>query len=312
MISESPSISGNVQSISGAGFSWTNVERPSRADLDDIARSWDVGSADLALALDGSQTWGTFRREHYLMIRVQIPLPSPSRQHQTPLTSPVVVFVRPDSLLTIHSGQFRGLNRLFQRLSSDAAAREAGFAEGVGGVLFSIVQRLVETLASERTRIDHGISLQEGDIPRAAGASFIAAIVDRQRDVRVLRQAVAPLPGVIRGLAEIDLGLIAREDWEHLARRVDHLLADLDGAADALRSLIAVAEVATNQRRTEYVRALVVVVAVALPVLTTTTLLVLIVGSPISGQSNGLLAAVLIVAAVLLGTLLVLKRGRVL
>ena len=310
MVGDSPSLPGNVQSISANGISWTSAERPSRADLDDVARSWELLPSDLSLALDGRQTPGIFHRERYLLILFQVPLPTDSSHRRSPVTCPVAVFARPNALLTVHTGQVRALTRFFQQLASDGASRDVVFAAGVGGVLFTLVQRLVDLVAVSRARLDHDVSWEEEEIARGVGPEFIAAVIDRQREVRVLRRLVAPWPGLIRGLKDIDLGIAARDDWEHLARRGDHVLAELDDTAEGLGGLVLAIQVATEIRRAGDVRALVVVTAVTLPIIVVTLLLTMPPANPIASLFGGFNATLAIAGTVLIGVALILKwRG---
>lgn len=312
MVGESPSLPGSVQSISANGFSWTSAERPSRADLDDVARSWELLPSDISLALDGRQTPGIFHRERYLLILFPVPLPTDSSHRRSTVSCPVAAFVRPDALLTIHTGQVRALTRFFQQLASDGASRDVVFAAGVGGVLLTLVQRLVDLVAASRARVDHDVAGEEKEISRGAGPEFLVAVTDLQREVRVLRRLVAPWPGLIRGLKDVDLGLAASDDWEHLARRGDHVLAELDDTAEALRGIILAIQVATDIRRAGDVRALIVVTALTLPIIAVTLLLTMPPANPIASLPDEFRATLAIAGAILIGIAVILKRRGIL
>ncbi|MGH2461735.1 MAG: CorA family divalent cation transporter [Chloroflexota bacterium] len=308
MLNDSPALPGNVQSIGANGLSWTSVERPSQADLRDLADIWDLRPADLGLVLDGRPTPGILHRERYRLILVSVPLPSVNRQRLTPLGCPVAIFVRPDSLLTIHTGQIRALTRFFEQLAADGASCDAAFAAGIGGVLLSLVQRLVDVAAAAVSQLDHDVSRHAEEPRRVIGPELIAALTDRQHEAGVLRRLVAPWPGLIRELADVDPGLSARGDCDYLARRGDLLIADVDATADALRGLVEVARLAIDLRRTGYVQALTMVIALTLPVLVVAMLLAVPAASPLDSPSNGFAITLAIAAAVFLGALLILRR----
>lgn len=308
MIGEQQPLSGNIRSVTADGMSWISVERPSHAESEAIAREYDLIPSDVALALDRNQSAGLFRRDRYLLIVLQIPAaPSSERRHDI-VTNPVAIFARPDILLTIHNGETRPLTRLFQHFEVDGVAREIAFQAGVGGVLFSLAQRLVDAFRANHAQLGEAIAVQEEEMPRSPTPRALGDLAHLRRETRVLRRLAAPLPSMIREIGEVELGLPAQGDWARLALRVEHLVEGLDDDLDALREIVVATGVATGLREMTQLRVLTAICATALPVIVAALLLGVVPGNPLAGQANGYVIDLAILGIVFLGTLLLLKR----
>jgi magnesium transporter len=308
MVGESPSAPPSIRSVTANGFSWVSVERPTRSESDEVCRRYDLLPSDVETALDRRQTPRIVRRERYLFVVVHVPLAPSGGQRRGLVISPVAICVRPDSLLTFHDGEIRPLMRLFRQLEADASSRDAAFAVGVEGVLFSIVQRLVDAMVAARERLDQAISIQEGEILRSPTPSTIEVLAQLRREARVLRRLIAPLPTLIRELGEIDLGLATKADWAHLALRPARLVEALDDDVDALREILAATSVAATLRGTAHLQVLTVVVTTTLPVLAVMAILAMLPENPLAGQANNSTVRLAVAGVVFLGALLTLRR----
>ncbi|HVC34103.1 MAG TPA: CorA family divalent cation transporter [Chloroflexota bacterium] len=307
MVGDSPAEPASVQSVTANGFSWTDVERPTRAEADDLALVHGLFAADVDLALDRRQASRILRRERYLLAVVCVPLLSNGGQGPATTTSPVAIFIRPTSLVTMHAGDVRPFRRLFQQLRLDALARDLAFAGGVDAVLYAIVQRLVDAATTAQGRLDQAIAAQEADLARSDLLAALGVIAQLRREARDLRRVVGPLPMVIRGIGSVDLGLTARVDWEDLARRSDRLVEALDDAVDAIREMLLAANAAANLRGAAQLRTLTAIAALTLPVIVVATLLAMPPTSPLAGQANGFALSLAIAGVVFLTALAILK-----
>lgn len=298
----------SVRAVTGKGFSWISVERPTSVECDELIDQYGLLPADLELALDRRQATSLARREHYLLIVFQVPLPTAVGKRRGIVVSPVAIFVRPDVLITVHTGDVRPLARLFRQLEVGAEPRDRAFASGVGGALFVLLNRLVDVAVDARTHLDQAISALEDDMLREAASETVGALAQLRREIRALRRLVAPLPTLIRGCGAVDLGLTNDDDWERLARRADRLSEALDDDVASLRDAVQAVDVATSLRRAVHLRALTGVAATTLPVIAVVLILGTLPASPLASQPNGFAIGLAIVGVVFLGALLVLKR----
>ena len=298
----------NVRAITAAGFSWVDVERPTKVACDELCQQYGLLSSDVEMALDPRSSPVLVRRERYLLVVVQVPLLAPEGQRRSFVVSQVAMIVRPDLLITIHAGDVRPLTRLFHQLEVGTEARDVTFSSGVEGALFVIVRRLIDVAADARAHAEQATSALEEELLREVGPGMIGSLARRRRELRALQGLVASLPAVIRGIGEVDLGLATGADWEHLAQRADCLAAALEGDVHALRDVIATANLAITSRTASYLRVVAAVAATTLPLIVVVLLLDLSPSNPLAGQANGFAIGLAIAGVVFLGVLLVLKR----
>ncbi len=298
----------NVRAITAAGFSWINVERPTKVECDDLSQHYALLPSDVEIALDRRQGPALVRREHYLLIILQVPLPAPEGQRRSFVVSQVAIFVRPDLLITIHAGDVRPLTRLFHQFEVGAEARDVAFSSGVGGALFAILRRLIDVAVDARAHLDQALSALEEDIWEEVGPGMIGSLARRRREIRVLRSLVVPLPSVIRSVGAVALGLAADEDWERLAQRAESLAAALGEDIQALRDVVTTANLAVTARTASHLRVATAIAGTTLPVIAVVLLLDLSPSNPLAGQANGFAIGLAIAGVVFLGVLLMLKR----
>src|SRR5580700_8361392 len=122
VIGESPSPGAIVQSIAASGSTWFIVERPTEAEIDTLARNFDLRRSDLESALDRSGPTGVWRRDGHAMITLHLPVGPSGKQGTGRGSTPVTIFIGADFVVTVHTGEIRQLVRLFRQFESDDVA----------------------------------------------------------------------------------------------------------------------------------------------------------------------------------------------
>jgi magnesium transporter len=309
-----PSSGSALQTIATIRGTWVNVERPTEAEVEHLTRQYKLPRSDLESSLDRGGPSGLWERPGHAILTLQIPVTGSTKPRIGRTSSPIALFIGGDFVVTVHTGEIRQLNRLFRQFETDESSRDDAFAEGVSGVVFAIVQRLVDATAASRASVERAIEVQEESASRAttsrsSSRETVLGAAKLRADARAIYRLTAPLPDVIRSLAGLDArDHPAREGWDRLLARVERLALSAEQDLAAIEGIILDATAVAQFESARSLRILAVVTSLTLPIVTVLALLALPVSNPLSGLPNPFPVAVAIAGAVFLVTLYGLRR----
>lgn len=318
MIGESPSADSSVQSIVVDGFRWLSVERPTVAESDELIREFDLQRSDVEAALDRVAAPGVWQREAYVVVTLQVPVITTNKQPGGISASPVAIFIGRSYVLTVHTGDVRPLLRFFRQCESEPATRQAAFADGTASLVGAIILRLLDAAQAVRGRIERNVAAEE---ERALGVTntnalvgqAIAAVMRLRSEARLVRRLTAPLPDLIRGLgSSVAVSQPGADTWEKLAGRAERLVHGVDDDLVALDGVLLATSAVANVQESRYLRALIALAALTLPVIAVATLIGMPIGNPLNGQPNGFSIGLAIDGLVFLVALIVVRQTRIL
>jgi magnesium transporter len=309
VIGEPASSAPSSQSIAANGLVWVNVERPTAGEAEALVRDFKLARADVDAGLGRAESSGVWRRERYVLIVVQVPVPASGRQQGRILASPVTILAARDFLITIHAGEVRPLIRMFRQCETDDRAREAAFAVGVPGLVFAIIQRLIDAAASARARIERAIAAQEESDVRSANFQSLGHIAQLRTEARGLWRLTAPLPTLVRSVAAFEpIASTGDETWERVVRRAERLIQTLEDDIAALDGAYLAISAAASLRGAGYLREITVIAALTLPVIAIGILIGIPLANPLAAQPGAYAIALAIAGVVFLVVLVALKR----
>jgi magnesium transporter len=314
VIGEPSSSGAALQTIAAGGCTWINVERPTEAEVEHLTRRYGLLRSDLETALDRTGPTGVWGRADHAVVTLQIPVTASSKQSGSRISSPVALFVGRDFVVTIHTGEIRQLHRLIRQFETDEPTRDDTFAGGVAGVVFAVMQRLVDATASSRATVERAIEAQEESASRATTSrsrsrETVVTAARLRSDARSIHRIATPLPDVVRALASLDvLSQSSREGWDRLIARVERLALSAEQDLAAIDGLVLDATAIAQFESARSLRIIAVVATLTLPVATVLAILALPVSNPLSSLPSAFPVAVAIAGAVFLVSLFGLRR----
>lgn len=314
MIGDSASSGAIVQSIAASGCTWVSVERPTDAEIDTLSHTFSLRRTDLEASLDRSGPTGLWRRDDHSVITLHVPIVSSSKQRSERGSTPVTLFVGHDFVVTVHTGEIRQLIRLFRQFESDELARDEAFSSGVNGVAFAVMQRLLDAVVAARASVDRSIAVIEDGAARASDSNATSreAIVGATRlrsEARTIHRLAHPLPAIVRALAKLEPMVDSDgEDWDRLGARADRLVMMAEQDLATTDGMIGTATAIAQLESARSLRAILVVVALSLPVIAVVAILSLPNGNPLANVPNAFAVATALAGVVFLVALFALRR----
>ena len=312
MSSELTALESTVQPVHSQGITWLNVERPTKREINQLAETYQFLSRDCESVLDRSRPSGLIERPSYDLAVLQIPTVATSRRRSNPSISLVSLFIGKDFVVTVHSGEIRPMLRLFREFEANERDRDETFRAGTPALVFAIVQRLIDATVASRGYLERAIVAQEEVVndDRPNGDTTGTALRLR-REVLGLRRIAVPILEVIRRLQQRSIGEDVSQDWQTIVARLESLHASLDDDLATLDGVLLAASAAAQIRTTRYVRTLLGLVSVALPVLVVTSILGMTLTSPLTGRPYGFTIGLAIAGVSFLIALFVSRRHRI-
>jgi magnesium transporter len=314
VIGEPDSLNAALQTIETSGRAWINVERPTESEIEYLVRQYRLVRSDLESALDRAGPTGVWDRDDHAVVTLQVPVVVSGKESGTRTSTPITLFIGPGFVVTVHTGEIRQLNRLFRQLETDEVSRLDAFAPGVAGVVFAVVQRLVDATVATRATLERAISAQEDVTSRASPsrATTREALVVAARlraDARSINRVAAPLPAVVRGVAGLNvMAGSSKKGWDRLIGRAERLASSAEQDLAAIEGIILDATAIAQFESARALRVLAIVATLTLPVVTVVALMALPTNNPLSALPNSFAVAVAIAGAVFLVALFGLRR----
>jgi Mg2+ and Co2+ transporter CorA len=299
------------RAVSARGITWSCIERPTRAEAEALASAYQMDPADIVRSLDRGGESGLWQRTGYLLLQLQVPLPVVERVRSGISTAPVALLIRPDVLLTVHTGEVRSLVRLFQQCSSPDV-REEIFAGGATALLTAVVRCLVETADTAVARVGQDIATLEDAATGEMAVAVVSTLVRLQRRTGEVRRAIASWPAILRRLEDLAPSPGMSGEWDRLASRAEVLTRALEDSAAICTSLLMGVTAASTLQWERRLRALIAVAALTLPVIAVAVILAMAPANPLRSLPDPFAAELALVGTVFLIALFVLRRQGIL
>ena len=208
-----------MESISSNGVLWTNIQRPAYSDMMSLGQKYPFHKLNLEDCLSKIQIPKIDRYEDHAFVILHFPTPDKEKGF---LFSQLAVFMGADYLITIHQGDLKPLEELFNMCKEDEKMRQSIMSKSPGYLLHKIIDTLVDDLL-------HILMKVVGNIDDIEDSVFDERIsIPRQisllrREITTLRRIVIPLRRTIIELTR-DVQRYSREDLTPYFKDVqDHI-----------------------------------------------------------------------------------------
>nr|AFK24856.1 Mg2+ transporter protein, CorA family protein [uncultured archaeon] len=207
------------ETISNNGVLWLNMQKPTFADMSMLGQKYPFQRLNLEDSLSKIQIPKIDRYTDHIFIILHFPTPDKEKGF---LFSQLAVFMGTDYLVTIHQGDLRQLDELFNMCKNDEHQRQAIMGKSSGYLLHKIIDTLVDDML-------HILMKVVGNIDDIEDSVFDERIsIPRQisllrREITTLRRIVIPLRRTVVELSK-DVQRFSKEDMSLYFKDVqDHI-----------------------------------------------------------------------------------------
>ena len=215
------------QEVSNNGFTWINIGKPSRADMNELSQKFPFHELNLADCLSKIQIPKIDRYQDHIFVILHFPM---AERESIPRSSQLAAFMGTGYLVTVHQDDLKPLKELFEQCNSDEKARHELMGKSAGYLFHSIIDALTDDLFNVVRKVVGNIDDIE-DVVFDEKASAAKEISHVRRQITSLRRIAIPLR---RTLTEITSKDIQRFSEENLTDYFDDVKDHIDKAIDTI------------------------------------------------------------------------------
>jgi magnesium transporter len=196
-----------LESLSNNGILWLNIQKPSLADMNALGQKYPFHKLNLEDCVSKLQIPKIDRYEDHFFIILHFPTPDKEKGF---LFSQLAIFMGADYLVTIHHGDLKPLEELYQMCKKDEHQRQAIMGKSAGYLLHKIIDVMIDDLL-------HILMKVVGNIDDIEDSVFDERIsIPRQisllrREITTLRRIVIPLRRTVVDVTR-DVQKFSKED----------------------------------------------------------------------------------------------------
>ncbi|HXV47087.1 MAG TPA: magnesium transporter CorA family protein [Nitrososphaera sp.] len=207
------------ETVSNEGVLWLNVQKPTFSDMSTLGQKYSLQRLNLEDCLSKIQIPKIDRYADHMFIILHFPTPDKEKGF---LFSQLAVFMGTDYLVTVHQGDLKPLDELFNMCKNDEKLRQSIMGKSSGYLLHKIIDMMVDDLL-------HILMKVVGNIDDIEDSVFDERIsIPRQisllrREITTLRRIVIPLRRTVVELSK-DVQRFSKEDMSLYFKDVqDHI-----------------------------------------------------------------------------------------
>jgi magnesium transporter len=300
-----------VETITGEGLRWVNIERPTPLECAWLEEHFDFHALDLEDVLSRNQRPKIDEYPDYLFIVLHFPVfdRSVGRLNAGELD----VFVGPDFLVTIPNQPLQPVQYLFERCRQKEELREQLFSKGSGYLLYRIVDDSFDYCFPMLRKIGNKLDAIEDEIFSGRAQEVVRDISNVKQEIINFRKISRPQRAVLRDLENVkqrflapDLDLeIYFDDIVDAHERIWDMLENYKEVVEALEDTN---ESVISHRVNDILRVLTAISVIVLPLTLVASIWGMNVGVPGEGDTTAFWLIVASMVALLGGMLGYFRR----
>jgi magnesium transporter len=214
-------IRGDLETITNNGFLWTDIQKPTNEKMTLLAKNYHFHELNVEDCLSKVQIPKVDRYEDYVFIILHFPTAA-ENEKSLPTFSQLSIFAGRNYLVTIHQGDLKPLDDIFQLCKQSDEQRQKLMGKSPGYLLHSIIDALVDDLLDMLKNIIGNLDDLEESVfnDRKSDVKTISLL---RREITSLRRIVVRLR---RTMSEVtkDIQKFAEEDLTpYFADVEDHI-----------------------------------------------------------------------------------------
>ncbi len=284
----------NIETIKWGKITWLNIEKPTRSDMDYLANNYLFNPFDLEDCLSRIERPKIDEYQNYLFLVLQFPVFKMEARVTTP--SQVSIFIGEGFVVTVHTGDLKPLEKLFNDCQQNERAREEHMARSSGYLLYRILDRLVDYCFPITNRIIANVEEAEDHLFSEPARDTVREISILRRDIMAYRLIIRPQPTILKSLEVRDYPFL-REDLDvyfgDIGDHIGKIYETLDEYKEVVEGLSATSDSLFSHRTNEVMKMLTVLGTILLPLLVISGLYGMNVPLPFQGSSFAFLFIIL-------------------
>jgi magnesium transporter len=305
-----------VEVVSGEGFRWVHIERPTQLETAWLAEHFDFHPLDFEDVLSRNQRPKIDEYDDYLFIVLHFPVFDRSARRLN--AGELDLFVGPDYIVTIPNTPLQPVEYLFERCRQKEELREQLFSKGSGFVLYRIVDDGFDYCFPMLRKIGNKLDALEDEIFEGRSEDIVRDISNAKQEIINFRKVIRPQRAVLADLERLKSRFLqAPEEGEELELYFDDIgdaherIWDmLENYKEVVQALEESNESYISHRVNEILRVLTAISVIVLPLTLVASIWGMNVGVPGEGDSEDFYAVLAIMAVILFGMLAFFrKRG---
>ena len=258
----------NIETIKWGKITWLNIEKPTSKDMDYLAKNYLFNPFDLEDCVSRIERPKIDEYENYLFLVLHFPVFNQEARVTTP--SQVSAFIGEDFLVTVHSGELKPLEKLFNDCQQNERARAENMARSSGYLLYRILDRLVDYCFPITNKIITNVEEAEDRLFSEPARDTVREISVLRRDIMAYRRIIRPQPAILKSLEEKDYPFL-REDLDvyfgDIGDHIGKISETLDEYKEVVEGLSATSDSLFSHRTNEVMKMLTILGTILLPLL---------------------------------------------
>jgi magnesium transporter len=209
------------ETITNNGVVWLNMQKPSFADMNSLSQKYPFQKLNLEDSLSKIQIPKIDRYADHIFIILHFPTPDKEKGF---LFSQLAIFMGPEYLVTIHQGDLKPLDELFNMCRNDEHQRQATVGKSSGFLLHKIIDTLVDDLLHILMKvvgniddIEDSVFDERISIPRQISL-LRREITTLRRIVMPLRRTMVDLSKEVQRFSKEDLAIYFKDVQDHIEK----------------------------------------------------------------------------------------------
>ena len=235
----------NVETIKWNGITWVNIEHPTRAEMAFLRQEYNFHPLALDDCLSRVQLPKIDEYDDHIFLVLHFPLYNKAMRLTQP--SQVSVFASASYIITVHHGELRPLNKLFQDCSQNEEVRKDLMSRSSGYLLYRVLDVLIDYCFPILNKVLENVEMMEAEFFNQKSSKVVRDFSVIRRDIIAYRRIIRPQISVMEALeakeysflkvdADVYFGDLAdhtRRIWEGLEEQKEVA----DGLSDALLTM---------------------------------------------------------------------------
>jgi magnesium transporter len=256
----------NIETVKWGRITWVNVERPATADIEYLAHNYMFNLFDLEDCMSRIERPKIDEYENYLFMVLHFPVFNVQARVTTP--SQVSIFIGRDFIVTVHSGELKPLEKLFNDCQQNERAREENMGRSSGYLLYRALDRLVDYCFPIMNKVIVNVEEAENRLFTDRARDSVREISILRRDIVAFRRIIFPQPAIVKSLEERDYPFL-REDLDvYFGDIGDHLgkiIETLDEYKEVVEGLNASSDSLFSHHTNQIIKVLTILATMLLP-----------------------------------------------
>ncbi len=293
----------HVRELEANGLTWVHLERPTPADLADLAERFGFHELDVEDVLSRRQRPKIDEYPDYLFVVLHFPVYDKTIQRLN--AAELDVFVGPDFLITIPNVELLPVSRLFNRCEADPVRAAELLAKGSGYLLYEVLDDLFDYCFPILDKIQHKLdSIEDEMFEGAAEKDIVRDISNAKQEIISYRKIIKPERATLRVL-ERHMQRFLREDLEvyfdDVVDAAERIWDLLENSKEVVEGLESTNESVIYHKQSDVLRILTIISVTMLPLTLITSIFGMNVLFPGEGGHEAFWAIIGLLVAALVG-----------